>query len=375
MRTPAEHRAAVAAWRETAPANDSQILQHPRTSSPRHSALSADLGALLKWKAMSQPKESPLQTNWRIVPANDNNPESYRDDLQSIAPEPPLIECVHEIRPRPLELVRAVRSVRWIDFRHANTNTNGPIDKRPVGGDVETMSTPSRLYGRLLDRTVRLGDLRLGTLSTTAHGTTTLPGNNRQIVKWRGSRPVDRFGHAKGSGINMEEEAADRQRLASWLGCEPGEHVPTTRDSRRKAREHAVRFKGLPLPPLPSVTAPLNEARAFAGLPPVEEDKRPALPLGSPDVGNIFGSRIIVPKKGKGGAVAADNDNQDDADAVRGKLSAGDVEILDRAVSAHNFGEIGQLFGATGKTAERRGKVALIDATARLTAVLEELAA
>lgn len=117
------------------------------------------------------------------------------------------------------------------------------------------------------------------------------------------------------------------------------------------------------------------EARAFAGLEPITEDKRPGLPLGSPDIGNIFGSWLIKPKKGKGGSCAFDDDGGYDRQAVAAQLSAQDVAILDTAINAQNFTEVGGVLGEKGKVAERKGKAALIAATARLSAVLDRMVA
>ena len=90
----------------------------------------------------------------------------------------------------------------------------------------------------------------------------------------------------------------------------------STPDSRRKAKERAAKVRGKPNPPLPRISITLEEARAFADLEQITEDARPALPLGLPDVGNIFGSWLIKPKKGKGGSAALDDDGAYDRQAV-----------------------------------------------------------
>lgn len=373
MRTAEDHRAAVAAWSASAPANDSEIFTEVRPSSPRHAKLSGDLKALLHWRAMSREPEASLQTNWRIVPANDNRPEEYREDVESTQPDPILVECIHEIRPRPAELMRAVRSVEWREFHHARNGGGGAVDKHPVGGDIETRPVHSDA-GANLDKIVRLGDLRLGTLPTEAYGAATLPGNDRHIVAWRGRRPVDRFTAAKGPDLDIDEERQKRERLADWLGCDPGWHVVATKESRAAARARGAKLRGLPNPPLPSTSTPLHEARAAVGLPPIPIDLRPALPLGSPDIGNIFAGWVSVPKKGKGGASAWD-DRGFDRSAVEAQLSKDDIKVLDAAISVQNFKQVGEVLGFEDKTAERRGKAAVIQSTSRLSAVLEKIAA
>ncbi|MBC2773421.1 hypothetical protein H6M51_11135 [Rhizobium sp. AQ_MP] len=350
VRTTAQHRAAVAAWREHAPANDSDIFTTSRSSSPRHAGLSDDLAVILKWRAISRPPAEPLRTNWSIIPANDNFEEEERDD----EPAPPIVECEHEIRPTVGALMAAVKNVELEPHRP------GLIDRRPVGGDIEKRG------GQI----VRLGALRFGIMPTVADGTTTRPGNNRQIISWRGKRPVDRFGRAKGADLDEEEEFAKRQRLANWLGCYAGEFIPQTAESRRKARERANRVKDRPLPALPPTTMPLNEARAFAGLPPVEQDPRPVLPTGSLDVGDIFSSWVAMPKKANQGATIRDDEHTFDRAEVVSKLPAQDVTVLDAALTARNMTDIGNVVGFAGKVAERKGRQALQEACERLSKIL-----
>ncbi|WP_165219535.1 hypothetical protein [Affinirhizobium pseudoryzae] len=350
MRTPEQHRAAVAAWRELAPANDSDIFTNPRSSSPRHAVLSEDLAAILNWRAISRPPAEPLRTNWSIIPANDN----FEEETPEEEPAPPIVECEHEIRPTVGALMAAVKNVEFEPHRP------GLIDRRPIGGDIEKRS------GQI----VRLGALRFGTMPTVADGTTTRPGNNRQIIAWRGKRPVDRFGRAKGADLDEEDEFAKRQRLADWLGCYAGEFIPQTLQSRRKARERADRVRGKPLPALPPTTMPLNDARAFAGLPAVAEEPVPGLPTGSMDIGDIFFSWVAMPKKANHGAMIRDEDTTLDRAEVASQLHPQDVAVLDAALTARNMTDIGNVIGFAGKVAERKGRRALMDACGRLSQIL-----
>ena len=56
---------------------------------------------------------------------------------------------------------------------------------------------------------------------------------------------------------------------------------------------------------------------------------------------------------------------------LRQQMSAEDVAALDAALEAKNFSDIGELFGFTGKSAQRAGKSMLRDAATRLTAFLQ----
>lgn len=354
------HRAEVAAWRKTAPANDSDIFRYPRQSTPRHFELSTVLAALLKWRAISRPAPAALRTNWRIIPANDNRPEIDDDDrVEGEAPDPPIIECALKTRPTPEEMVRAIRKVKC----------------RTVAGQIEAVDGDIEKRDGLV---VRAGRLEFGTLQTEAEGGATVPGNNRQLIRWGGRRPVDNFGRARGPDIDEDEELAKRERLADWLGCDLWKASELTREEQRAAkrasRERAARCRGKPNPPLPPTTLDLNAARAFAGLPPVDVDRRTALPTATIDVGDIFQSWMSRPKNSNGGAVPEAEDHVD-RDIIAAQLSPSDVTVLDAALAAKNFKDIGAHIGLAGKAAERGGKAVLVAATERLAMVLEKIAA
>jgi len=59
------------------------------------------------------------------------------------------------------------------------------------------------------------------------------------------------------------------------------------------------------------------------------------------------------------------------AGRLRQQLSADDVAVLDAALEAANFEDIGRLFGRRGKAAERLGKSLLLDAAVRLGELLQ----
>ncbi|MCZ0734580.1 hypothetical protein [Phreatobacter sp. AB_2022a] len=136
MRTPAEHRAILARWRETASANDNQMIRKPRPSSPRHRQLADELRPLLRWRQLRSAAEAgDVPTTWladiagELLAANDNEP--LREDGYLDA------------RPSVDELMAAVESV--VFQRRAGRLV-------PVGGDIERDRD-----GRL----VRLGGLAI----------------------------------------------------------------------------------------------------------------------------------------------------------------------------------------------------------------------
>lgn len=69
IRTPSEHRAAVAAWRETAPANDSEIMPR-RSRQAGNGPMAARLSALLAWSKAARGSG----TSTFLESDNDNTP-------------------------------------------------------------------------------------------------------------------------------------------------------------------------------------------------------------------------------------------------------------------------------------------------------------
>lgn len=137
MRTAHDYRAALARWRETAPANDSDILPRPtRTSKPRHRELAEQFKPVLVWRRLRSAAEADsVQTNWladihdELVAANDNKPlreDGYLDVWPSVD-----------------DLLDAVSGVEF-EWRAGRLV--------PVGGDIERDAE-----GRL----VRLGRLAI----------------------------------------------------------------------------------------------------------------------------------------------------------------------------------------------------------------------
>jgi hypothetical protein len=87
-RTPTEHRAAVDAWRETAPENDGNIFGRRATSeTPRLAKAAVEFGPLMTWRRLREESESDgVGSSWfaalEVDAENDNQP-------------PPLVE--HEL--------------------------------------------------------------------------------------------------------------------------------------------------------------------------------------------------------------------------------------------------------------------------------------
>ncbi|MFD2675993.1 hypothetical protein ACFSX7_02385 [Camelimonas lactis] len=82
IRTPTEHRAAVAAWAATAPANDHVVFgRRAHTTNPKHAALSEELEGLRHWREFRSSDAGWLAPQ----PANDNTPEALGADAKIVA--------------------------------------------------------------------------------------------------------------------------------------------------------------------------------------------------------------------------------------------------------------------------------------------------
>ena len=127
-----------------------------------------------------------------------------------------------------------------------------------------------------------------------------------------------------------------------------------------------------------SGSTPLAEARAWAGLPAAPpQDPRPALPCGSRRVIDSF----VGHHRAKGFAEMPDHtseerdERQNENRELRSLVGADTEAVIDAALVAGNFSDIGEAQGHYGKTAERQGKRILREAAKNLSAAIEKLAA
>lgn len=350
-RSPALHRAIVAHWHLSAPANDSDIIPRQRVGAgkPEFEPL---LPALRTWRVLCEPS-SPLSSNWLASAANDDDPDA-EDDKR---PDPRQVESRHEVRPREREMMKAIRSGET--ERHAN-------------------GAPARLgglrfaSGETMERALVLGeDEKLRKAD--------IPVPRGALVAWqaaegkRGRPVVDRFAAARGCTADPEDVAASSAWLAETLGAQPARYIERSRTPRRDLRH-------LPNPPLPPTTIPIAEARAFCGLPPVAaNDNRPGLPCASEQpLDSFIGLRCTssgVVYQSSGGPALERLEAAGTAALVRRRLDPRDVKVLDTAMEAQNFREIGEMFGHRDRQAERVGKQRLLSAAAHLKEILQKDAA
>jgi hypothetical protein len=357
-----DYRSTLERWRETAPANDHDIIPpHRHSESPRHAALSADLAVLLRWKALRNP-ESALRTNWSVQPANDNVPGVKGH------------ERAREMFPSEDIMMVAVRGVEFAE-RTDPVLEDGQCTMRtrlvPVGGDMERGQeryAKKSLKGCKWAPVTRLGGLRFSELLY----------NKRQkqfaplgaLTHCNGVEAKERMGRAHQASAPAEDIRASAQHVANILGAP----LPRYKKGRRPKR-------GKVGPPIDIDTTSMTfaNARAFYGLPPAERNPNPVLPAASRDIVSQFvGMKIGTDRKPPPDMAAPASELLEEAETaseVVAALSAQDVRVLDLAVTAVNFRVIGEAFGSTDKTAERRGKRLVLEAANNLSSVLEKIAA
>jgi hypothetical protein len=363
-RTPAAFRSIYSEWSERHKSvPDSKIIppKPRRSDSSRHADLSNELQGLLFWRHITKDIE-PLSTNW-MVPDNDNDLE--KDDDEPRAPRRSM-ECEHVIRPGVDEMMAGLAAVEF-DIRiynHKVPRTGTNVEYAPFNGRTHAV--------------VRIGTLRFSTQDSVGTGSNISP-TRGSLIGWhatagkRGYSLVDDFGAPLGSDEDDQEDIdSSNQFFADLLNAKPHRYV--------KSGSCEIGTEIPSFPALPPTSMPINEARSLFGMPPTasSDDNRAALPSGSRRASDSFlGHKITSANANAGGGDSPDEwiVRHQEAVAIRAKLSATDAKVLDTAIHASNFEDIGNAFAFTGKTAQRQGKCLLLAANKNLSALIEQNAA
>lgn len=359
--TPSSYRAALAAWRVNAPANDSDIMPTPRKGKSRHVALTTRLRPLLVYR--DPPAGEVLQSNWRTRPDNDNRPPN---DFSS--------ERGQEISPTDDEMMAAVAKIDFHDRKEARLHDGkfhhvpaGRID-HPTGEGVE--------WG--VDRdgkpvVVRLGRLRFSNGKHTERAVRRAVGGGVEDYAARIPTGGLRYSSQKQTRVLGPKHAsftkAANLRVADWFGYhELYEPVP---GKRKKTRGKLVS----------KATERQWLAEAIANTPMLPEVKKlpDGLPIGTKDLGALFLSFGKSATKSGGQASWEDFATRLSYAAawqqVRDELPDETVAVLDAAMEATSMIDIGRAVGASESYAERAGKRALEAANDNLAAAMQIMAA
>lgn len=299
---------------------------------PRHGSLAEQLEAVRLYVTTPDHEPEPLQTNWSTIAANDNNPEDV-DGMR--------VERRWRMKPSIDEIMKSV--------------TDGPIEKNEHR------------------QVVRIGRLRFSDGSQTEKGfKLTIDG---KVVATQIRMPAGALLGTKDaaeSQLGGEEDSqhvtASNRYFADLLKTLP--HRYRSGGKRRQGRNYtAAESRAL-----------LAEAYANTNMAMVTYTKFPdGLPCGSPKAADAFPG-MVKTQRGESGSMAWQDIVIAKADrdvwaASVAALSVTDAVVLETATKARSMTEVGSSLGFVGKTAERRGKRALIAANNNLMAAIEAYAA
>lgn len=319
------------AWLATLPAKAEPVLAWPTLERLYHLRDNERaVRALMSWRA--------LNDGAVLVAANDNDPAvtEMGEDMR------------REIRPTERELLTAVADV---EFEEPSDTSRQRITGRwPTGGDIERDTA-----GVI----VRLGTLRIGTISTSMFG----PGNRGHIVEWNRTRkgkplaPVDRPAAPKGTAKpkrTAESIAYYLKRQGTpwpeqYVGPAEARVVDLDRTPATQAAAEELASMGV------SGNVSFHEARANAGLPSAEQGQ-PYVHPAARWVGGL--THFKGAKQGSDiGELAAEADmaRKTTLKATRRFLSEEEVTILDLALTDAKASDIGRAVGYSGSYAEKHG--------------------
>ncbi|QQF02903.1 hypothetical protein [Sinorhizobium meliloti] len=355
-RTTAEHRAAVEAWRATAPKHDHHIFgRKMKTEKPRHRDLS-ELSALLAMRSRPtgvaegvHPEPAPaVSTNWRLTPANDNKqPEDgfgteraveYIPSEQEL--ENSFAKVIVRYRPEPMMLAGG---------RHEAQRAGREIHAIPVEGDFG--------YGTHVDEDgnqhkviTRIGKLRF------SDGTQTERGHKlvlEKVVEAQIDMPVgamlggrekskrDKGGEEDSSGSNTHYRWMVDGRTATPPKLRPKkqEREKTTKAEDRQAL-----------------------ADAYANTPVMPDIKR--YPDGFPASPTNLRQLFIGGRKGKNGEsgsqawqdIYSEKQERDRFQRGLDAMQDAHVRVLTEAMSAKSLAELGETRGYKGRHAIDAGR-------------------
>lgn len=298
----------------------------------RHGSLAEQLAGIRLYVTTPDHEPDPLQTNFAVVPANDNNPE----DVEGMK-----VERRWRMKPSVEEIMRQV--------------TSHPEEKNEHG------------------QTIRIGSLRFsdGTQTEQAFKLTI----DGKVVAFQARMPVGALLGTKdaaesqlGGDEDSQHVTASNKYFADMLDTLPHRYRAGGKRKRgaNTSREGAKRE--------------LAEAYANTDMSKVTFTRYPdGLPCGSAKVADSF-LGMQKGKKGESGSVMWQDIVSAKADrdiwaATVASLSESDRAVLDAATTARSMQQVGETLGFNGKNAERRGKRAILAANDNLMAAIDAYAA
>lgn len=300
-KTPAEHRRVVAEIMAKAPANDHVVFgRKPRSTNPKHAALSEELEGLRQWSAFRQ-----RDAGW-LAPqaANDNSPEAPNLDAQVVArPAPDFLAAAADGEVERDDKGRVIRRGRVLI-------SNGEMYEPAVAYDDK---------GRLTTVMARIpAGAVVGYLAEDLD-----PADPDNAGRW--FTPTERAERASGAKAKREETERRNEHFRWYAGADKPGAAALPREPR-------------------------HLWQLFVG--------------------------------GQNRSRPRGHDHADDEPHVRTEqkryvesvLTPLEIDILDAALSARGFADIGRLVGCNNdKAAERAGKRALIAAAKKFQEIWQTM--
>lgn len=295
----------------------------------RHGSLAEQLDALLTFATAPDHEPEPIQTNWTIAPANDNNPEDIAD-LKT--------ERLWDISPSVEEMMKQVKA--------------GPVHRNEAG------------------QTVRIGRLRFSDGTQTEQAMkVTIDG---KVVTFQDRMPtgamlgtVDKERAQRGGDENPQELTDSNEYFAEMLKTRKGRYVTATR--KRQPRQNISREEAKQI---------LADAYAKAGDISKLITRYPdGLPCGSQKVADSFlGMRKTTCAGGGSMAwqdVVSETEQRRSWHEAVGYMADDHFDVLTQASKARNLKELGQARGFKGQYAIEAGRRLLIAANDNFAEALE----
>lgn len=300
---------------------------------PRHGSLAEQLTALRAYVTTPDHVPEPVQTNWSVTPANDNDPEDVADlryERKRIV-TPSVAEIMRQVATSDVERNDAGQIIRIGRLKFSDGKQTEKAHRYTIDGSLEQY-----------DARMPAGAM-LGTR--------------------------DKVDTQLGGNENPQEITDSNNYFAALLGTKKARYI-----TGRKFKGPRIKLTH------DEAKAALAEAYANTDMSKVTFTKCPdGLPCGSAKIADCFLGMQKTTCAGGGSTmwqdiVTAMADRKEWFDAVD-SLKGKDRKVLDTAFSAKNFRSVGASLGFTGKNAERRGKRALLAANDNLMAAVVAYAA
>ncbi|MGX5723306.1 hypothetical protein [Shinella zoogloeoides] len=389
-RTAIEHRTAVEAWRETAPADDADILdtlvsKGKKEKKPRHRDL-AELAAILAFhrrpdgvaEGVESEPPAPVKTNWKLTAANDNRAleEGYgREQAVEYIPSMSAIKAAMatvEVRHRVEPMMKCSRIGDSIDevweARRAGREAHGII----VGGDVEYGWYVSSYLDENGDRQekkhktiTRIGRLRFSDGTQAERGEKLSMG---QVVSAQVHMPVGAMLGCREKATRDKGSVQDPVELACTFDFFAGKNDPPGLFKAQAAGRLKKKARCKHTGPKSKEEARQWLADAIANTPvmPAVNKCPDGFPAGPKNLAHLFPGLVKVATGSSGSqaweGIASEFEDRNEWHRVVQKMKDEHVEILTRASNAKSLRELGEIRGYTGKYAIEAGRRLLIAA-------------